>query len=114
MGYQVPYDFVLQALYPLRPRVVKMLGGYGLYREKTLLLFLRNGENQPEFNGVFIATHPPYFASLQKDIHESKMEFDLDGSTDSWIFVSEDLNDFEAKVNTACALIKAGDVRIGK
>jgi hypothetical protein len=42
------------------------------------------------------------------------MEFDLDGMENSWIFISEDLDDFEQKVKKACKMIKAGDERIGK
>jgi len=42
------------------------------------------------------------------------MEFDFDGSKNSWIFISEDLNDFEQLVKKACELIKAGDDRLGK
>ena len=114
MNYSIPYDFVLQYLFPFRPKVVKMLGGYGLYAEKRLLLFLRDKETQPEFNGVFVATQPAYFEALQQEIHTSKMEFDFDGSHNSWIFISEDLDDFETKVKKACELIKSSDVRIGK
>ena len=91
-----------------------MLGGYALYADKKMLLFLRDKETQPEFNGVFVATHPEHFAALQKEIHTSKMEFDFDGSYNSWIFISEDLDDFDAKVKIACELIKSGDERIGK
>jgi len=114
MNYKVPYDFVLRMLYPVRPSIRKMLGGYALHHEKKWMLFLREKDTQPEFNGVFVATHPEYFAALQQEIHHSKMVFDLDGSKDSWIFISEDLDDFEAKVQKACNLIKAGDERIGK
>ena len=42
------------------------------------------------------------------------MEFDFDGSKNSWIFISEDLPDFEQKVELACELVKQGDERIGK
>lgn len=114
MNYSIPYDFILQSLYPVRLKVVKMLGGYGLYQGKLLLFFLRDRETELEFNGVFVATQPQYFAELQKEIHHSKMEFDLDGSIDSWIFISEDLDDFKEKVNKACELVKRDDVRIGK
>ncbi len=110
----VPYDFVLQYLHPVKPRVVKMLGGFALKIDQKMIMFLRNRNNHPEFNGVFIATHPAFFSELQKEIHTSRMEFDLDGSYDSWIFISEDLDDFDAKVKTACELVKNGDMRIGK
>ena len=91
-----------------------MIGCYGLFVNKKLLLLLRDRDNQPEFNGIFVATQPEFFDALQHEIHTSKMEFDLDGEAHSWIFLSEDLPDFNAKVKKACEMIKAGDVRIGK
>jgi hypothetical protein len=42
------------------------------------------------------------------------MEFDLDGDEKSWIFISEDLDDFEQKVKKACEMARSGDERIGK
>jgi hypothetical protein len=63
---------------------------------------------------VYLATQPQYFDSLEKEIHSSQMEFDLDGAEFTWLFISEDLPDFNDKVKKACELIKAGDLRIGK
>ena len=91
-----------------------MLGGYALYANKKILLLLRESNTSPEFNGVFVATVPEFFQELQEEIHTSRMDFDLDGSKDSWIFISEDLDDFKDKVQKACELIKQGDERIGK
>jgi hypothetical protein len=114
MNYELPYDFVLKELYPLRPKIKKMLGCYALMNDKQLLMLLRDREQNPEFNGVFIATRLVFFEELQKEIHTSKMEFDLDGDERSWIFISEDLDDFEQKVKKACEMIRNGDERIGK
>lgn len=114
MTYKVPYDFVLRYLYPVRPQIKKMLGCYGLFANKKLLLLLRDRENHPEFNGVFVATQPEFFDKLQNEIHVSQMYIDLDGVPHSWIFLSEDLPDFDDKVKKACELIKGGDERIGK
>ncbi len=75
---------------------------------------MRDSHVSPEFNGVFVATHPEFFAELQDEIHASRMEFDLDGSKDSWIFISEDLPDFNEKVQKVCSMIQLGDARIGK
>ena len=91
-----------------------MLGGYLLQLDKKMLFFLRDNENEVEFNGVFVGTEPEHFESLQKEIHHSKMTFDFDGSKDSWIFISEDLEQFEPKVKKACEMIKNGDERFGK
>jgi hypothetical protein len=114
MSYEIPYDFVLKELYPFRPKIKKLLGSYALMREDNILLLLRDKETQPEFNGVLVATRPEHFETLQKEVHISRMEFDVDGETKTWIFISEDLDDFEAKVKKACEMIKAGDERIGK
>jgi hypothetical protein len=91
-----------------------MLGGYILKADKKMILFLREKDEQIEFNGVFVATEPEHFAALQAEIHTSKMVFDFDGTKDSWIFISEDLDDFEQKVKKACEMIKNGDERMGK
>src|SRR5687768_14129828 len=114
MLYELPYSFVLKELFPVRPIIKKMLGGHLLYAGGKLILFLRERDNQPEFNGVFIANKPEHFGALKKKIHDSKMEFDLDGTKDSWIFISEDLVDFEEKVKKACLMVKNGDERIGR
>lgn len=91
-----------------------MLGCYALVHADKLLFLLREREDHPEYNGVFVATQPQYFDELQKLIHTSAMEVDIDGLPHSWIFISEDLDDFEAKVATACELAKGNDSRIGK
>ncbi len=114
MHFQLPYHFVLNYIYPIRPTIKKLLGVYGLWYNKKLILFLRDSHINPEYNGVFLATVPEFFNELQTEIHTSMMEFDLDGSKNSWIFISEDLPDFELKVEKACTLIKHGDARIGK
>ena len=112
--YKIPYQFLLNELYPLKTTIKKRLGGYFIYVDERLILFLRDGESQPEFNGVFVATTPEYFQEMKHELHASKMTFDLDGSTDSWIFISEDLPNFEPIVSKACTLIKANDHRLGR
>lgn len=77
-------------------------------------MLLRERENEPEFNGIFVATQPEYFDDLQDEIHVSNMIFDLDGVPHSWIFLSEDLEDFDKKVKKTCEMIRANDERIGK
>lgn len=114
MDYELPYQFVLRELYPFRPKVRKLFGCYALMQDKKILMLLRDRESQPEFNGVLVATQPEYFPALQQEIHTSRMEFDLDGADQTWIFISEDIDGFEEKVKKACAMVKAGDTRIGK
>ncbi len=114
MNYEVPYDFVLRELYPVRPKIRKLLGCYALMNGRKILMLLRDREIEPQFNGVLVATKAEHFEALQQEIHRSRMEFDLDGEENTWIFISEDLDDFEQKVKKACEMIKNGDERIGK
>ena len=114
MNYKVPFDFVLRYLYPVRPRVRKMMGCYALIQNNKILLLLRERDNHPEYNGVFVATQPQYYDQLQNEIHASNMDANLDGAPHTYLFISEDLSDFDEKVRKACDLIKAGDERIGK
>jgi hypothetical protein len=114
MNYALPYDFVLRELYPFRPKIKKMLGCYALMKDRTILMLLREKEAQPEFNGVAIAVKEQFFAEMQKEIHTSRMKFDFDGEENTWIFISEDIDEFEEKVKKACTMIKSGDERIGK
>lgn len=114
MSYELPFPFILKELYPLRPKIKKLLGCYALMQDKKILLLLRDRETQPEFNGVFVPTSVEYFEALQKEIHTSRMQFDIDGEDKTWIFISEDINDFEQKVKKTCEMIKNGDDRIGK
>ncbi len=114
MNYKVPHDFVLRFLYPVRPAIRKMLGCYALFVKNKLILLLRERDTQPELNGVFVATKPAFYEALQSEVHTSNIDYDIDGAPFTWIFISEDLPDFEDKVKYACELIKAGDERIGK
>jgi hypothetical protein len=114
MNYQVPFDFVLRYLYPVRPKIRKMLGCYALVNNDKILMLLRERENQPEFNGVFVATQPEHYDALQEEIHRSYTDVNIDGLPHSYLFISEDLDDFDEKVKKACELIKNGDERIGK
>jgi len=104
MNYKVPYSFILSFFYPVRPAIKKMLGCYGLFVNKKLVMLLRERDNHPEFNGVFLST----------ELHTSNMNFDIDGAEFTWIFISEDLDDFEEKVKKAAEMVKNGDERIGK
>jgi hypothetical protein len=114
MNYKLPYDFILRYLYPVRPSIRKMLGGYAMLLGENIILLLRERENQPEFNGVFVPTTPEFFDELSNEIHSSNMEFDIDGMPHTWIFISEDISGFHEVLQKACKLIKAGDERIGK
>ncbi|MBX2930859.1 MAG: hypothetical protein KF781_02800 [Chitinophagaceae bacterium] len=114
MSYQVPYTFVLKALYPIRPTIRKMLGGYGLSINKKLVLLLRDSNINMQYNGVYVAALPEFYTELLEEIQVNKTDVDIDGSKNSWLFISEDLIGFEQKVELACSLIKSEDERIGK
>ncbi len=112
--YNVPYAFILKALYPIRPTIKKALGGYFLFVHKKLLIFLRERDTYADFNGVFVAVLPEYLSELEAEINLKHTEFDLDGTKDGWLFINEDLDDFETKCTLICEMIKQTDTRIGR
>ena len=114
MNYKLPYDYILSYLYPLRPEIKKTFGCYGLILNHKIVMLLREKESQPEFNGVFVATRPEYYDALGKELHSSNMKFDIDGNHHTWLFISEDLHDFDELIRKAAELVKGGDERIGK
>jgi hypothetical protein len=54
-----------------------MLGCYGLFLHDKLMMLLRERENNPEFNGVFVATQPEFFDHLSNKLHYSNMSLIL-------------------------------------
>lgn len=115
---KIPYNFVLDQL-ALDIVIKPMFGFYGIYsggklclclirREKPLI----RREKAPLQKGVYIATTVDHIGSLKTDFPAAEFEILKEGKV--WVFVSEELPEFEAYVIRACDLINAGDARIGR
>ena len=65
----IPYEFVFDYL-PAGIIVKKMFGMHYIYWRKKIMLILRRRLNEPELNGVWVATNRTHHDSLRKDVPE--------------------------------------------
>jgi hypothetical protein len=113
---KIPFDFVLDYLGSAEPVVKPMFGSYGVYIAEKIVLILRMRNDHIDANGVWLATSAEHHDSLRKQFPNMKSIYLLsDGKGETgWQMLPEDADDFESSVIKACALILAGDARIGK
>jgi len=110
----VPHEFVLDALASLTPVTRRMFGCLAVYVEDRIVLILRDRQDHPADNGVWLATTVEHHASL-KGVFPKMRSIQLFGrDVTHWQVLPADASDFERSSLQACALILAGDPRIGK
>jgi hypothetical protein len=114
MMKKIPFDFVLEELDRLHPVVKPMFGCHAIYLGEKMVLILRQRDDYPEDNGVWIASPLEHHASLKKDFPCMRSVSLLGKAETVWQNISPDEDDFEELVLKACAFIRKGDVRIGK
>jgi hypothetical protein len=113
---KVPFEFVIESLMPVHPRVKPMFGSFGVYVGEKIMLVLRNRESHEEANGVWLATSKEHHLSLKKDFPNMCSVYLLsDGKAETeWQMLQLSADDFESSVNKACEFILKGDERIGR
>jgi hypothetical protein len=116
---KIPYNFVLDYLTGVDVVIKPMFGFYGIYTRGKLCICLirrekplRRREKEDLQKGVYIATTVDSVESLKTDFPSAEFEMLKEGKV--WVFVSEDLSEFETYVVRACEMISAGDPRIGR
>ena len=110
----VPHEFVLDAIAALAPTTRQMFGCLAVYVADRIVLILRDREDHPADNGVWVATTAQHHESLQR-LFPSMRSIQLFGqSVTHWQVIPSDAPDFEQASLSACALIIASDPRIGK
>ena len=110
---QVPFEFVLDELASLDPWTRPMFGCTAVYVEEKIMFVLRQGKNDSD-NGVWLATTKEHHASLRRELPNMRSIAALGGGETGWQLLSADAEDFEESVLRACALVRAGDARVGK
>jgi len=114
MANTIPFDFVLDHL-PQNIIVKPMFGMHYVYLGKKIMLILRSRTNEPELNGVWLATSRQHHDSLKAEIPELGAAFMAgDDRAGNWLFVHPDAEDFEESVIKMSELIARGDPRVGK
>ena len=109
------YAFVLDELDSLEPHTKPMFGCTAVYVGERIVLILRERPNRADDNGVWVAIPQEHQAALRKQLPSLRAIGVLaeQGST-GWQNVPADGADFEEEVLRTCALIRAGDPRIGR
>jgi hypothetical protein len=64
----MPFDFILDYLLPVEMTVKPFFGMFAIYYREKLLLILRERNNQPGMNGIWIATNGSGASLLRHDI----------------------------------------------
>ena len=112
---KVPFDFVLEELATLGPWTRPMFGCHAVYVEDKIVLILRDKKNPRRDDGVWIATTEEHHASLRRDLPGMRSISVLaGGGVTGWQVLPAESDDFEQSVLRACAMVLAGDPRIGK
>src|ERR1700712_4991118 len=113
MNKPVPYDFVIDYL-PASMIIKPMFGMHYIYLGKKIMLILRKRDNEPELNGVWLATNKKHHESLKKEIPELGPAFMAgDERQGNWLFIHPEAEGFEETAIRICELITHGDPRVG-
>jgi hypothetical protein len=113
---EIPFDFILDYLLPIETTVKPFFGMFAIYSGEKLLLILREREDQPEMNGIWIATAKGGQESLKQEVPALRMVSGpkAKGSGTGWQMIPAAADDFEETAIKVCELIARRDARIGK
>jgi len=114
MKQKIPFEFVLEELDRVHPRVRPMFGCYAIYVGEKLVLILRQRKDHTDDNGVWIAAKREDHESLKKEFPCMRSVRLLGTVETVWQNIPVDDERFEELVLKACGLIIKGDLRIGK
>ncbi len=110
----IPFDFVLEQLFSLEPRVRPMFGCQAIYVGDKIMLILRNkaGVHEDD-NGIWISTKAEHHVSLKKIFPSMRSIQVLGNGATNWQILPAQADDFEESAINVCDLILKNDPRIG-
>jgi hypothetical protein len=111
---RVPFPFVLEELFPVRPTVKQMFGFTHIYLGNRLVCSLRDSAKQPATNGMWLYTTVDQIESLSKEFPELPRRNLWRSGKNGWVILSSKLTVFEEYAFRACELILRGDRRVGR
>lgn len=116
--YHIPFDFILDHLFPKKVVVKPMFGCFRLYIGNKIYFFLRDRNDKKELNGIWVAlSSPENYDSLANElpsIHQGEKLHEDKKSNNKWLLLSVLDDEFESLVIKACELVLNNDKRIGK
>lgn len=111
---RVPFPFVLEELFPVRPTVKQIFGFTHIYLGERLVCSLRDSAKQPATNGMWLYTTVDQIESLSKEFPELPRRNLWRSGKNGWVILSSKLTVFEEYALRACELILRGDRRVGR
>ena len=108
------HEFVLEAIAAVSPHTRPMFGCLAVYVDGKIVLALRDRPHGEADNGVWLATTQEHHQSLRREFPNMRSIRMLKQGVTGWQILPADAPDFEESALRACALIVAGDPRIGK
>jgi hypothetical protein len=113
---KTPFPFVLDLLAPIDIVIKPMFGCQAIYVREKITLILRQREDHPDANGIWIMTSAEHHASLKKEFPSMQSVYILsNGKNETGTqMIHVDADDFESSVTRICELILKGDPRIGR
>ena len=111
---KIPFEFVLEALAPLNPTTRLMFGCTAVYVGERIVFALRKKLGDTHDSGVWVATTEAHHASLREELPSLRSIAVFGVGVTGWQNLPEADDDFEDAALRACALVRAGDPRIGK
>lgn len=110
---KIPFEFIIEELYSIEPKVKPFFGAYGIYKNETILFILRKKEEHADDNGIWVATFKEHHESLKKEF-PFLQNIGLLGGDTNWLNLPEDYDTFEEDAIRLCELVKSNDSRIGR
>lgn len=107
----MPFEFLLDYLYPLEPTIKQMFGTHSIYIDEKIYLAARQREKNPIDNGIWIGTEMEHHESLIAQFPSVRYLKAI--PMKKWLILPETAEDFEEVAIAICELIKLDDPRIG-
>jgi hypothetical protein len=109
----IPFDFIVNSITADGITTKFMFGMLYIYQGGRFMLMLRQRQNEPHLNGVWIVTTQAHHETLLKDLKGSQ-RFTEFGANSQWIFLPETTKNFETSALQLAGLINRGDKRLGR
>ena len=115
MDKKLPFSFILDHLVNLDLRVKPMFGMFAIYEGQKIMMMLRQGDKNPERNGIWVAINTGYADNLKSQFPSLATIHGLPHKSEisEWLLLSSDAEDFESTAIRICELIVKKDHRIG-
>ncbi|HET6890619.1 MAG TPA: hypothetical protein VFH31_05910 [Pyrinomonadaceae bacterium] len=110
----LPFPFILEELFPVRPVFKQAFGFTHIYLDERLLCSLRDSTKQPATNGMWLYTSVDHLESLSREVPQLSKRYLWRSGKNGWVVLASKLEYFEDYAYKACELILNGDRRIGR